>query len=152
MSEDIYQRYTQLSGLEFLKELIAMGDASPMGQLMNLRVMEASDGRAVVEGVPDARFYNTMRRMHGGFAATLIDTGLGCAVMTKLGKGVGYGTIELKVNYVRKIDVETGPVYCNSTVLHAGRTMLTAECKVLDKAGLLHAHGSGTFLVYPKQG
>lgn len=147
---DIYNRYEELTGLEFLRELIARGDASPMGRTMNLRVMEADDGRAVVEGIPDARFHNTMRRMHGGFAATLIDTGLGCAVMTKLGKGVGYGTIELKVNYVRKIDVETGPVFCSATVLHAGRTMLTAECKVADRAGLLYAHGSGTFLVYPK--
>jgi len=152
MNDDIYQRYTEMTGLEFLRELIARGDASPMGQLMNLRVVEVSEGRAVVEGIPDARFYNTMRRMHGGFAATLIDTGLGCAVMSKLGKGVGYGTIELKVNFVRKIDVETGPVICTATVLHAGRTMLTAECKVTDKAGQLCAHGSGTFLVYPKQG
>jgi len=151
MSTDVYERYNRLSGLEFLRELIATGDASPMGRTMNLRIIEADDGRAVVEGTPDERFFNTMRRMHGGFAASLIDTGLGCAVMTKLGQGVGYGTIELKVNFVRKIDVETGPLYCTGTVLHAGRTMLTAEAKVVDKAGVLHAHGSGTFLVYPKQ-
>lgn len=151
-SRDIYARYNELSGLDFLRELIAHGDASPMGQTMNLRVVSADDGRAVVEGIPDERFYNTMRRIHGGFAAALIDTGLGCAVMTKLGRGVGYGTIELKVNYVRKIDVDTGPLLCTGTVLHAGRTMLTAEAKVLDGKGVLHAHGSGTFLVYPKQG
>jgi acyl-coenzyme A thioesterase PaaI-like protein len=70
--------------------------------------------------------------------------------MTKLGKGVGYGTVELKVNFVRKIDLETGPLLLPANVLHAGRTMLTAECKVADAAGLLYAHGSGTFLVYPK--
>lgn len=151
ISDDIYARYNELTGLDFLQHLIDTGDASPMGRTLNLRIVDAGDGRAVVEGVPDERFFNTMRRMHGGFAAALIDTGLGCAVMTKLGKGVGYGTIELKVNFVRKIEVETGPLLCTGTVLHAGRTMLTAEAKVMDKAGVLHAHGSGTFLVYPKQ-
>lgn len=146
----IYDRFNELSGLDFLRDLIARGDASPMGNTLNQRVVEAGDGTALVEGVPDARFFNTMRRMHGGFIAALIDTGLGCAVMTKLGKGVGYGTVELKVNYVRKVDLETGPLLCRANVLHAGRTMLTAECKVADAAGLLYAHGSGTFLVYPK--
>ena len=148
--QDIYARFNELTGIDFLRELIARGDASPMGETMNLKVIEAGDGLAVVQGIPDARFYNTMRRMHGGFAASLIDTGLGCAVMTKLGKGVCYGTVELKVSLVRKIDVETGPLFCTGTVLHAGRTMLTAEAKVADTAGVLYAHGSGTFLVYPK--
>lgn len=146
----IYDRYNEMTGLEFLRDLISRGDASPMGNTMNQAVVEAGDGTAVVEAIPDARFFNTMQRMHGGFVATLIDTGLGCAVMTKLGKGVGYGTVELKVNYVRKVDLETGPLLCRANVLHAGRTMLTAECKVADAAGLLYAHGSGTFLVYPK--
>lgn len=146
-NEDLFE---QLTGLEFLRQMIARKDASPMGSTMNLRVVEAGDGFARVVGIPDERFYNTMRRIHGGFAASLIDTGLGCAVMSKLGKGVGYGTIELKVNYVRKIDVATGPVVCTAHVLHAGRTMFTAEAKVADAAGKLYAHGSGTFLVYPK--
>lgn len=146
----VYELFEQLTGLEYLQEMIKRGDATPMGKTMNLRIVEARDGFAAVEGIPDERFYNSMRRMHGGFVASLIDTGLGCAVMTKLGKGVGYGTIELKVNYVRKVDLETGPLLCTSNVLHAGRTMLTAECKVADVAGKLYAHGSGTFLVYPK--
>ena len=146
----VYELFEQLTGLEYLQEMIKRGDATPMGKTMNLRIVEARDGFAEVEGIPDERFYNSMRRMHGGFVASLIDTGLGCAVMTKLGKGVGYGTIELKINYVRKVDVETGPLLCTSNVLHAGRTMFTAEAKVADASGKLYAHGSGTFLVYPK--
>lgn len=146
----VYERFEQMTGLEFLRDMMARGDATPMGETMNLRIVDAREGFAAVEGIPDERFYNSMRRMHGGFVAALIDTGLGCAVMTTLGKGVGYGTIELKVNYVRKVDVETGPLLCTSNVLHAGRTMLTAEAKVADAAGTLYAHGSGTFLVYPK--
>jgi len=150
MTGNIYEQWENLTGLEFLRAMMTGGDASSMGNTMNQRVVEAGDGFAVVEGIPEEKFYNTMRRIHGGFAATLLDTALGCAVMSKLGKGVGYGTIELKVNYVRKIDVATGPVLCHANVLHTGRTMLTAEGKVADAAGLLYAHGSGTFLVYPK--
>jgi acyl-CoA thioesterase len=89
-------------------------------------------------------------RLHGGYAATLIDSATGCAVQTKLQAGVGYGTIELKVNYVRKIDAEVGRLLCTGTVIHAGRTMLTADAKLTDENGKLYAHGSGTFLVYPQ--
>ena len=89
--------------------------------------------------------------MHGGFAATAIDTALGSAVMTKLAADTGFGTIELKVNYVRKIDAQTGLLTCRGTVIHAGRTMLTADAKLADAKGVLYAHGSGSFMVYPKQ-
>jgi uncharacterized protein (TIGR00369 family) len=150
MTNNIYDQWQSLTGLEFLQAMIASDDASPMGHILNQRVIEAGDGYAVVQGVPEEKFYNTMRRVHGGFAATLLDTALGCAVMSKLGKAVGYGTIELKVNYVRKIEVASGPLNCRANVLHAGRTMLTAEAKVADAKGVLYAHGSGTFLVYPK--
>jgi acyl-CoA thioesterase len=70
-------------------------------------------------------------------------------VQTKLARGVGYGTIELKVNYVSKLVAETGRLVCTAMVLHAGRTMLTSEAKVAGPDGKLYAHGSGTFLVIP---
>ena len=88
-------------------------------------------------------------RMHGGYAATLIDSALGCAVQTRLPAEIAYGTIELKVNYVRKIDAATGRLICTGNVIHAGRTMFTADAKITDGNGKLYAHGSGTFLVYP---
>jgi uncharacterized protein (TIGR00369 family) len=80
----------------------------------------------------------------------LIDTALGSAVLSKLPKATGVGTVQLSVNFVRKIDIATGLIYATAHVLHAGRTMLTAECKVADQAGVLYAHGTGTFMVYPK--
>jgi acyl-CoA thioesterase len=70
-------------------------------------------------------------------------------VQTKLPANIGYGTIELKVNYVRKIDAGISRLLCIGNVIHAGRTMFTAEAKVVDEQGRLYAHGSGTFLVYP---
>ncbi len=137
------------SGLGLLQEMIRNGNSSAMGELMNMKLTEVSDGKAVLEAFPSEKFYNPQLRVHGGYVATLIDSALGCAVQTKLGGGVGFGTIELKVNYVRKLVAETGRLVCTGTVLHAGRTMLTAEAKVAGPDGKLYAHGSGTFLVYP---
>ena len=140
-----------LSGLEYLKQNLKDWHGSAMAETMNMRLLEVADGAATFEGNPSPRYYNPQMRLHGGYVATLIDSALGCAVQTKLTAGAGYGTIELKVNYVRRIDADTGRLLCNAHVIHSGRTMLTAEAKVVDEHGKLYAHGSGTFLVYPKK-
>lgn len=142
--------FMALTGLEFLHKAILSGDQSPMARLLNIRVVAAGNGTAQIEGVLSQKFYNPMMRVHGGFIATLIDSALGCAVLTKMAVGIGVGTVNLNVQFVRKIEVSNGPLIATGTVLHAGRTMLTAEAKVADSAGLLYAHGTGTFLVYPK--
>ena len=139
----------QLSGLEYLKLSLAGWHGSAMAETMNMRLVAVADGSATFEAVPTSKYYNPQNRVHGGYAATLIDSALGCAVQTKLPAKIGYGTIELKVNYVRKIDADVGRLLCTGTVIHAGRTMFTAEAKVVDDSGKLYAHGSGTFLVYP---
>jgi uncharacterized protein (TIGR00369 family) len=128
---------------------LAQWKRSAMAETMDMRLIALGDGTATFEAVPGPRFYNPQMRVHGGYAATLIDSAMGCAVQTKLAPDTGYGTIELKVNYVRKIDAATGRLLCTGTVLHAGRTMFTADAKLTDEAGKLYAHGSGTFLVYP---
>lgn len=139
----------ELSGLDYLRGLLQDWHGSPMAQTMNMRLIAVDDGVATFEAIPGPQYYNPQMRVHGGYAATLIDSATGCAVQTKLPAKIGYGTIELKVNYVRKIDEAVGRLLCTGKVIHAGRTMLTAEAKVLDEAGRLYAHGSGTFLVYP---
>ncbi len=141
--------FETLTGLEYLQKMIRERHTSTMAKTMNMRLLEVEDGKSVFEAIPSEQFYNPQRRVHGGYVATLIDSALGCAVQTKLGRGVGFGTIELNVNYVRKLVAETGRLVCTGTVLHAGRTMLTAEAKVAGPDGKLYAHGSGIFLVYP---
>ncbi len=146
VSED----FNNLTGIEFLRKQMSATDKTPMASLLNLTIVAVEDGMVKVQGVPSVQFYNPMMRIHGGFTATLIDTALGSATLSKLPKGTGVGTITLNINYVRKIDVATGPLFATAIVLHAGRTMLTAEAKVEDAQGVLYAHGTGTFLVYPK--
>lgn len=137
------------SGLDYLRARIKDWHGSAMAETMNMRLIAVDDGTATFEAFPSPRYYNPQMRVHGGYAATLIDSATGCAVQTKLAAGIGYGTIELKVNYVRKMVAESGRLLCTGTVIHAGRTMLTAEAKITDEHGKLYAHGSGTFLVYP---
>lgn len=144
------QKHTTQSGLDYLRERLKDWHGSAMAETMNMRLIAVDDGSATFEAFPSPKYYNPQMRLHGGYAATLIDSATGCAVQTKLPAGVGYGTIELKVNYVRRIDAEVGRLLCTGTVIHAGRTMLTADAKLTDESGKLYAHGSGTFLVYPK--
>lgn len=140
----------QSLGLARLHQLIGGGDSGPMLKTMQQRIVSAVAGEVVVEGTPGEQFNNHMGRIHGGYLAALIDTAMGCAVGSKASAGTGFGTVDLNIKYVRKFEVATGPVYATARVLHAGRTMFTVECTVADKAGLLYAHGSGTFLFYPK--
>jgi uncharacterized protein (TIGR00369 family) len=147
----VFEDHQTKSGLEFLLGIANKGDRSPMAELFGLQVVAVEEGKATIEATPKKDFYNPMQRVHGGFAATVLDSALGSAVMTKLAAGVGIGTVNLSINYVRKIDVDVGTLTAIATVLHAGRTMFTAEAKLVDKAGTLYAHANGTFLVYPKQ-
>ncbi|MFT3986767.1 PaaI family thioesterase [Aestuariivirga sp.] len=140
----------RFSGLAYLKQAIGRPSNSPMSTTMMMELVAAEDGSATFEARPDERFFNPQGRLHGGYAATLIDSTLGCAVQTKLPAKIGYGTIDLKVSYVGKIDLNSIPLTCTAHVLHAGRTMCTAEAKLIDRNGKLVAHGTGTFLVYPK--
>lgn len=123
---------------------------SALGRLLNMKLIETHDDMVVFEAIPSRAFYNPQQVVHGGYAATLIDSAMGAAVQSKLGHGVDYGTIELKVNYVRKLTEETGRVTCTAKVVHHGRRLSTAEAKVVDGKGKLIAHGSGTFMVYDR--
>lgn len=147
---DAKPKMAAASGLEYLQEQIKDWHGSAMAQLMGMRLIAVADGSATFESFPSPKHYNPQMRAHGGYAATLIDLALGCAVQTRLPVNTGYGTIELKVNYVRKIDASAGRLICVGNVIHAGRTMFTAEARLTGENGKLYAHGSGTFLVYPE--
>ena len=98
------------TGLEFLQKLIDEKRQPPMARLMGFALVEVSDGRAVFEATVNEDFYNPLGNVHGGYAATLLDSALGCAIQTKLPENAPYGTIELKVNYIRTITKDTGLV------------------------------------------
>ena len=117
-----------------LLPLIA-GDFAPptIGATMGFTLVEVEEGFAAFEGQPSARVLNPMGIVHGGWALTLIDSCCGCAGHTTLPAGVGYGTVETKVNFVRPIGADTGVLRAEGRVLALGRTLITAEGKLFDK-------------------
>lgn len=148
--DDMVDSFERLTGREFLEALMMRWGASPFGQRLDMRLIEIGDGTALFEAFPSEKFLNPQRTLHGGYHASLIDSAMGCAVQTKLGRGVHYGTIELKVNYVRQATEKIKRLLCRGEVIHPGRRVSTAEARVVDEAGKLYAHGTGTFMVYEK--
>jgi uncharacterized protein (TIGR00369 family) len=138
----------QLSGLERMRQVIAGTlPPPPMARLMNIRLIEAVQGRAVFEGEPAEYHYNPIGMVHGGFAATLLDSAMGCAVHTMLPAGVGYTTLEFKINLVRALQTSIGRVRGVGTVIHSGRTTAIAEGRLESANGTLFAHATTTCLV-----
>jgi uncharacterized protein (TIGR00369 family) len=137
-------------GLSFLKAIVAGTlPQPPIGELLGFHLTEADQGRAVFEGLPEFRHYNPIGTVHGGFAATLLDSALGCAIFSTLNKGDGWTTLELKLNLVRSLTKDTGPVRAEGRILHRGRTVATAEGDLKDAAGKLYAHATTTCMIFP---
>jgi uncharacterized protein (TIGR00369 family) len=112
-----------------------------------MEVEEVGPGYATFLLEPDARMLNPIGSVHGGIAATLLDSCMGCAVHTTLEPGLGYTTAQLNLHYLRSMQPGMGQVRATGTVLHRGRKQATAEAKLTDAQGRLLAHGSTTCLI-----
>jgi len=138
-----------LSGLELLQEMMAGRlPGPPMMQTLDFTLVEIEPGRAVFEGTPRLMHYNPLGVVHGGYAATLLDSCMGCAVHSTLPKGVSYTTLEFKVHLARAITAETGPVRAEGKLVTSGRRVATSEGRLTDGNGRLLAHGTTTCLVF----
>jgi uncharacterized protein (TIGR00369 family) len=143
------ERAAGLPGCDYMRA-VAAGELPPppIAVLLRMAPIEVDDGRVVFAGEPGEEHYNPIGSVHGGYAATIIDSAIGCAVHTTLPVGAAYSTQTLETKYVRPITRDTGIVHCEATVLHRGRRQATAEAKVTDAAsGKLLAHGTGTCLI-----
>ena len=137
-----------LSGVEYLRAM-ARGDAPPppLSLLMGFVLEEIEEGRVVVTIEPAEYHYNPRGVVHGGVAATLFDTALGCAVQSLLPPAHAAPTIQLQVNFIRPITVATGKLFCAGDVIHSGKRSATAEGRLRDMSGKLYAHATGTFII-----
>jgi molybdate transport repressor ModE-like protein len=138
------------TGLQFLTDMVeGKLPQAPMCATLGFHLAEAADGYARFDGVPEFRHYNPIGTVHGGFAATLLDSALGCAVFTTMAKGEAWTTLELKLNLVRPINKDTGTLRAEGRIIHRGRTVATADGTVKDQAGKLYAHATTTCMVFP---
>jgi uncharacterized protein (TIGR00369 family) len=134
-----------LTGLDFFRRMIA-GEVPPppLVKLLGMKLVEADEGRVVFTAEPAEQYYNGMGVVHGGLAAALLDSALGCAINSLMPAGKRFTTLELKINYTRPMTSAVGTIRCEAKVIHAGNRVATAEARVVDRQGKLYAHGTTT--------
>ena len=142
-------RRREMSGIEFVRGL-AEGTLplNTIARTLGYDVTEAENGRVVVTATPDDTHLNPAGTVHGGLAATLLDSCMGLAVESTLEKGLGQTTLEFKISLTRPITPQTGPIRAEGVVLTRGRRVGTAEGRITDGKGRLLAHGTTTCLVF----
>ena len=142
-------RQKEMSGLEFVQGLVdATLPLNTIAETLGYDVTEATNGRVVVTAVPNGSHLNPSGTVHGGLAATLLDSCMGLAIRSTLEKGVSQTTLEFKISLLRPITVQTGPIRAEGVVLSCGRRVGTAEGRLTDDKGRLLAHGTTTCLIF----
>ena len=138
-----------LNGIEYLRAIMR-GEVPPppITRLMDIELVSVEDGRVVFAATPGEQHYNPMGVVHGGLAATLLDSAIGCAMQTKAPSGFFYTTIELKVNYVRPLFAGMGRVFGEANVLYVGRQTALAEARVVDANGKIYAHATSSCMLF----
>lgn len=139
-----------LSGLEQLRAMIAGGGVARIGETLGFALAEAGDGSAVFTATPGLEHYNPIGTVHGGLAATLLDSACGCAVHSKLSPTQGYTTLELKVAFHKAMTEKTGEVRAEGRVLSIGRRAAFAEATLKGADGKLYASATSTLLVFDR--
>jgi uncharacterized protein (TIGR00369 family) len=138
------------TGIEQLRAGLEAIGVHGIGKTMGFKVVEIEEGRVVFAGTPGREVYNPIGAVHGGYAATLLDSACGCAVHSKLAADQAYTTLELKVSYHKGMTAETGEVRAEGRVIQMGRRAAFAEAKLTDSAGRLLASATSTLLVMQK--
>lgn len=136
-----------MTGLETLQMMMEKDLRAGIGQTMDFTLVEVERGRVVFEGSPSERVYNPIGTVHGGYAATLLDSACGCAVHSNLEVDQAYTTAELKVAYHRAMTKDTGPVRAEGKIITMGRRLAFAEARLTDSEGRLYASATSTLLV-----
>jgi uncharacterized protein (TIGR00369 family) len=135
-------------GYQQLRALLAGGLKAPIGETLGFKLVEVERGQVVFEGAPDRSVYNPLGAVHGGYAATLLDSACGIAVHSTLGPGRGHTTLELKVSYLRGLSDRSGTVRATGRVVSSGRRVAFAEASLHDGEGRLCATATSTLLVF----
>ena len=142
---------TGLDGLSQLRALIASGRRPGISVSLDFVLVEVEPGHAVFEGTPGEHAYNPIGSVHGGYAATLLDSACGCAVHSRLSATQAYTTLELKVAYHKTITSDTGRLRAIGRIVSMGRRAAFAEATLVDDEGRLYASATSTLLVLERK-
>jgi uncharacterized protein (TIGR00369 family) len=143
------EKQKQMSGLEFVRGLVERTlPLNTIAQTLGYDIVEAEHGRVVVVAEPKNTHLNPAGTVHGGLAATMLDSCMGLAIQSTLEKGIGSTTVEFKMSFIRPITPETGLIKAEGTVINCGRRVGTAEGRVTDTKGRLLVHGTTTCLIF----
>jgi uncharacterized protein (TIGR00369 family) len=139
------------SGLEFVQK-IASGEYAnvPIGDHLGFRVTSVEKGKVTLVGNPDKRSYNYLHTVHGGWTAAILDTAMALSNLSLLSADQSFTTLDIRINYLRPITLETGEVTAEGCVLQGGRKIAYCEARLVDGAGKLLAHGTGSCLILPR--
>ncbi|HWH31946.1 MAG TPA: PaaI family thioesterase [Egibacteraceae bacterium] len=137
-----------LAGLDYLRGMIDGAlPHPPICATLGFRVAEAEEGRCVIALEPGEHQYNPLGSVHGSVVVAALDSAAGNAVHSVLPAGVGYTTVDLTTTFLRAVTAQTGTLYCEGTLIHAGRRIALSEAKLRDAEGTLYAHGTTTCMV-----
>ncbi|MET1052634.1 MAG: PaaI family thioesterase [Mycetocola sp.] len=139
-----------LTGLEQLQELIASGTRPAIGDALDFDLVEVGKGFAAFEGTPGPTVMNLTGTVHGGFAATLLDSACGAAVHTRISPTQAYTTLELKTSYHRPMTAETGRVRAEASLISFGRRAAFASAALTDADGRVIATATSSLLVFER--
>jgi uncharacterized protein (TIGR00369 family) len=138
-----------MAGIDFVRAIFnGKLPVAPILQTIEPFDATAEPGVVVMHSIPGLRHYNPIGSVHGGYAATLLDSAMGLAVHTTLPPGTAYTTLEFKVSFIKGMTADTGPVRTEGRTLNVGRRTATAEARITDAKDRLLAHATTTCLVF----
>jgi uncharacterized protein (TIGR00369 family) len=141
----------QGTGLDYLQRIVSGEYAQlPIGEHLGFRIAAVEPGKVTIKGRPDERSYNLLNSVHGGWTAAVLDTAMALSNVSLMGADQTFTTIDIRINYLRPITMETGEVTATGNVLQSGRKIAYVEAKLVDADGKLLAHGTGSLLIMPR--
>jgi uncharacterized protein (TIGR00369 family) len=142
-----------MSGLDFLRVMLSGKlPPPPISVLIGQRAVSAEPGRVVFEITPAEQHYNPIGAVHGGVITTVLDSVMGCTVHSTLPAGIGYTTLELKVNFLRAVTNRVGALRCEGKIINSGKRVAAVEASLTDASGKLYAHATSTCMIFAADG